>query len=950
MTKNTKLKPTPQLLENIVSRIPEGFIDRNKLSKQFKQTSFNQALMIARLARQDHYLFDTARLSPQQLREYRKWCRPDLPNMLPDGTLPEDPIIERLTLRQQQIAESGQPVFQRLFGRLEESPGYLEQNILPNDEQEAAEQLIEGGVLRSMAQYVYDPLRLSASTMGEVCRKAALRPMHQQLHDLLLDRPGGTAPEEELIQLAGGKNNLHEIMQLGGFSTFAVTLKLPPYQMNWVQLTEVEPQRARKAALDAVKIKDDAWQPIRALCGEVLREGGRDGATFRIQVVARTYTVNSASKRLGIRQVTLETAIAEGIVTTLTDPELRMRLSAAEIERAFADPEFGEQITAFEQVSVNDIALVTGVHPTTVRRRLKRNTIDENFILWGQVRDKWQLPDTLREYYEILKVRSEEARAARIAAYEEQQRLLREQAETERRQRDELRARLVAAFPTWRHEDRAEQQIILHVGPPNSGKTHDALNALVAAGNGWYLAPLRLLAFEIFDRLNQRGIPCNLLTGEEYIPVEGAQITAATIEMFNPQQECDCIIIDEAQMLADSDRGWAWTRAMMEARVPEIHMIGPTQALNLIRELAEAATIPLEIVEHERLTPIEVAERSFPLAHLPDSTILVAFSRRMVLHLKTELERMKRSVSVVYGSLPPEVRRRQAERFASRQTQICVATDAVGMGLNLPAQYVCFYEMQKFDGKTIRPLNPSEVQQIGGRAGRFGFSEIGTISTTNNQDLRMLRQLFYSPTPPLTHARIAPSVEDLALIPGRLHERLVEWASLQSIPDALRSHLKTADMDERIELARMLSAEEIDQLGLEAAVKLINAPTRQSSRAYWHSCTRAILRNIPMPLPPKAPERIRDGRDLETAETCISCADIYLWLSRRPEFGGYAPDDGEVRQMRADWSVQIDEALVQKLDTARRCETCNAPLPLRYRYNICHNCYSRRNFAYNDDE
>lgn len=945
-TKTNKLKPTTELIENIIQRIPEGFIDKNKLSKHFKLSNLNIVLQSGRVSQQDHFLYDRTRLSPQQVREFRKWCRPMLPEMLQDGTPRESPIIERLNMRQQQIEDSGLPIFQQIFEMLGHSPGYVATHELNEDagRKEAVQQLVEAGVLRQMGSFTFDPLRLGVNTMQEVCRREALRPRWQQLRDLLLDKPGGTMPESELQELVGGKDVLREVLALGGFSTFKVEMKTPPYQMNWVKLGEADADRARRIALEAVKIKDEQWQPALELCGDVLRPGARDGSTRRIQVVARTYTINSAAKRLGIRQITLETAVAEGLMPTLIDPEGRLRLPAAYVERAYEELEYGEQIAAFEQIAPSEIALVTGVHPTTTRRRLKRANIDAEYIIWGQVRGRWGLPNNLREFYAILKVKSEEARAARVAAYEEQQRILREQLEEERRQREELRARLVAAFPTWRHEDRAEQQIILHVGPPNSGKTHDALNALVAAGNGWYLAPLRLLAFEIFDRLTQRGIPCNLLTGEEYIPVEGAQITAATIEMFNPQQECDCVVIDEAQMLADPDRGWAWTRAMMEARVPEIHMIGPPQALELITQLAKAATLPVEVIEHQRLTPIEVADRSWPLAQLPNNTILVAFSRRIVLHLKTELERMRRTVSVVYGNLPPEVRRRQAERFASGQTEICVATDAVGMGLNLPAHHVCFYELQKFDGKAIRALSSAEVQQIGGRAGRFGFSEIGTISTVNKQDLRLLKQLFHAPTPPLTRARIAPSVEDLDMIPGSLRDRLVQWASLQSIPDSLRSLLQTADMDERIELASMLKDEEVQQLGLEAAVKLVNAPTRQSSRAYWHSCTRAILRAIPMPLPPRAPEKIRDGRDLETAETCISSADIYLWLSRRPEFSTFAPDEMEVRQMRADWSMQIDEALVQKLDTARRCEQCNAPLPLRYRYNVCHNCYARRRY------
>jgi ATP-dependent RNA helicase SUPV3L1/SUV3 len=501
---------------------------------------------------------------------------------------------------------------------------------------------------------------------------------------------------------------------------------------------------------------------------------------------------------------------------------------------------------------------------------------------------------------------------------------------------------LVAAFPTWRNESRADQRVILHVGPPNSGKTHDALKSLASAGSGWYLAPLRLLAFEIFDRLNRDGILCNLLTGEEYIPVPGATVTAATIEMFNPNQSGECVIIDEAQMLADPDRGWAWTKALMEAQAPEIHVIGPATVQDLIQRMAGSAAIPFSVVEHERLAPIKIADRPWSLEKLEPRTILVAFSRQMVLQLKVDLERMNRRVSVVYGSLPPEVRRRQADRFADGETEICIATDAVGMGLNLPADYVCFYELQKFDGKSVRDLTASEVQQIGGRAGRYGLSKAGEIGATNKRDLALARKLYYDQPLKLTHAKVAPSVVDLEIIPGSLPDKLVQWASLQSIPESLRGAVETADMTERIELARMLTDAQVNQLGLEAALKLINAPTRQSSRNYWYNCAQAILASTTMPLPPEAPRKIVNTSDLEAIETCVTCADIYLWLSRRQEFNAFAEDEAGVRLQRGVWSASIDEALMQNIAMLRRCSRCKSPLPARHPYGLCQNCYNER--------
>jgi ATP-dependent RNA helicase SUPV3L1/SUV3 len=383
--------------------------------------------------------------------------------------------------------------------------------------------------------------------------------------------------------------------------------------------------------------------------------------------------------------------------------------------------------------------------------------------------------------------------------------------------------------------------------------------------------------------------------------------------MFNPQRSGACVVIDEAQMLADADRGWAWTRALMEAQSTAIHVLAPPSGRALIERLARAAELDLTLQRHERLAEIKVADEPWSVRRLPPRTILVAFSRHAALRLKTTLERSNRTVSIVYGNLPPEVRRRQADRFAHGETEICVATDAVGMGLNLPADYVCFYEVQKFDGRQLRTLTAAEVQQIGGRAGRFGLSQAGEVGATSHRDLRVVRQLFAAPVPPLAKARVAPTVEDLEMIPGPLSQRLREWAALRSIPEDLRGAIEVADMSERIELAEMLTDREVEVLGLDAALQLVNAPTRMSSRDYWYECAQAVLANRMLPTPPPL-NPAREENALDKLELLISLADIYLWLSQRSQFRAYAPEAEEVRLLRAVWSDAIDSALVTHLD------------------------------------
>lgn len=657
------------------------------------------------------------------------------------------------------------------------------------------------------------------------------------------------------------------------------------------------------------------WQEALDLAGELLRPDGNDGASLEQQTIARSYTLNRASRRLNLHKYTLAHAAQENKLPAFIDPDNNQRISAQVIEQILNDPAQYEAIASHERVSTRDIADALGMKTATARKKLRERGIEAKRPLWHTVRGQWQLPETLQDFRILIDERRYQKRQNKQQQREEAKRRREEKREAERQRRAALRAQLVASFPEWSKLDRSQQMMLLHIGPPNSGKTYDALNRLAEAGEGWYLSPLRLLAWEVYDRLNARGVPCNLLTGEEHIEVEDAQITASTIEMFNPNMPGEVVIIDEAQMLADPDRGWAWTRALMGSTAPEVHIIAPKIAQMLIQKMAEAAHISMGTVEHQRLAPIHVADRYWKLEQLPERTILVAFSRKMVLTLKTRLEQMGRSVSVVYGGLPPEVRRKQAERFAVGETEICVATDAVGMGLNLPADNVCFWEIEKFDGREMRILKATEVQQIGGRAGRYGYSDTGTIGATRRGDLNKIRELFYQTPPELTHARVAPTVDDLALIPGSLDERLKEWSQLQSIPADLRRTVKTADMSERIELASMLSDQQVVSLGLDRAVQLVNAPTRKSTRDFWYDCAAAIIDQVPMPLPPVPPEEIKHARDLDEIEMCIACADVYLWLAHRKEFSQFGEHLELVKADRRLWSDMIDEALLNKLHT-----------------------------------
>lgn len=285
--------------------------------------------------------------------------------------------------------------------------------------------------------------------------------------------------------------------------------------------------------------------------------------------------------------------------------------------------------------------------------------------------------------------------------------------------------RYAAHFATARALNR---RITLITGPTNSGKSHAALDKLASSESGLALAPLRLLAHEFREALASRGVLASLVTGEERMAVPGSRHLAATVEMCPFRSPVDVAMIDEAQMLGDRDRGAAWTAAIMGAPAREVFVLGAPESATGVRRIAKLCGDPLEEVSLERKGPLVAASRPVPLADLREGDALIAFSRRDVLDLRAELLRRGRRVAVVYGALSPEVRRAEAARFRDGDADILIATDAIGMGLNLPIRRVVFSTLRKFDGESRRDLNAQEVKQIGGRAGRYGRFEEGVVA------------------------------------------------------------------------------------------------------------------------------------------------------------------------------------------------------------------------------
>lgn len=243
----------------------------------------------------------------------------------------------------------------------------------------------------------------------------------------------------------------------------------------------------------------------------------------------------------------------------------------------------------------------------------------------------------------------------------------------------------------WYPATRAVQRkLVLHVGPTNSGKTYHALKRLEQADTGIYAGPLRLLAHEVYTRLNAKGKLCDLVTGDERIVQggDGAQMKSCTVEMVPLNADVDVAVIDEIQMIGHKGRGWAWTQALLGLKAKEIHLCGEERSVPLIKELVASMGDELEIHTYKRLSPLETMSTSLRrrLTGLRKGDCVVVFSRVGIHLMKKEIETAtQKRVAVVYGSLPPETRAQQAKLFndPNNDYDILVASDAIGMGLNL---------------------------------------------------------------------------------------------------------------------------------------------------------------------------------------------------------------------------------------------------------------------------
>jgi ATP-dependent RNA helicase SUPV3L1/SUV3 len=268
------------------------------------------------------------------------------------------------------------------------------------------------------------------------------------------------------------------------------------------------------------------------------------------------------------------------------------------------------------------------------------------------------------------------------------------------------------------------------LGPTNTGKTHYAIERMLAYGSGIIGLPLRLLAREVYGRVVARvgeGAVA-LITGEEKIKPESPRYWVATVEAMPRDLDVDFVAIDEVQLAADLERGHVFTDRLLHHRGRhETLLLGAGTIRGIVQSLLPSATI----VQRPRLSRLTYAGQK-KITRLPPRSAAVAFSAAEVYAIAELIRRQRGGAAVVLGALSPRTRNAQVALYQSGEVDFLVATDAIGMGLNLDVEHVAFASDRKFDGYHFRALTPAEMGQIAGRAGRH--LNDGTFGVTGRVD------------------------------------------------------------------------------------------------------------------------------------------------------------------------------------------------------------------------
>ncbi|XP_056695986.1 DExH-box ATP-dependent RNA helicase DExH16, mitochondrial isoform X3 [Spinacia oleracea] len=445
-------------------------------------------------------------------------------------------------------------------------------------------------------------------------------------------------------------------------------------------------------------------------------------------------------------------------------------------------------------------------------------------------------------------------------------------------------------YPIAREKKRT---IFLHVGPTNSGKTYHALKQLECSSTGVYCGPLRLLAWEVAKRLNKANVPCNLITGQEREEVEGAKHMAATVEMADVTSDYQCAVIDEIQMLGCRNRGFSFTRALLGLAADELHLCGDPAAVPLIKQMLKVTGDDLQIKYYDRLSPLEPLK--VPLgsySNIKKGDCIVTFSRRGIYNFKATMF-----------------------NDATSEFDVLVASDAIGMGLNLNISRIIFSTLKKFDGLEMRDLTVPEIKQIAGRAGRYGSKyPVGEVTCLDREDLPLLHSSLNSPSPDLERAGLFPSY-DLLLMYSRANPQNGLYQILEhfSMNAKLSSNYFISDCEEMLKVAAI-----IDELplGLKEKYLFCISPVDvdddissqglvQFAQTYAQKGL-VQLREIFTPGTLTVPKTPAALQELESVHKVL---ELYVWLSYRLDES--FPDREMAASQKSICSMLIEEFLEQ---------------------------------------
>ncbi len=504
----------------------------------------------------------------------------------------------------------------------------------------------------------------------------------------------------------------------------------------------------------------------------------------------------------------------------------------------------------------------------------------------------------------------------------------------------------------WIHSQSRElrRKIIYHMGPTNSGKTYHAIQGLIKAPRGCYLAPLRLLAAELYDTLNNNNVVTTLLTGEEVIEKEGSTHYSSTIEMARLNEKFDCCVIDEIQMITDPSRGWAWTRALVNIIADEIHLCGDPSALDLVKKIVELCGDELEVKEYTRMTELKVEPNPINLGDLQKNDALIVFSRRNALRYKRDLERLNFKVSIVYGRLSPEVRREQARKFDEGETDIMVSTDAISMGMNLPVRRIVFSTLTKYINSQEHPITESEIKQIAGRAGRYKRFPVGYANCLSKVEdgTELIEAALSMKLEQQKKCMVGPDLDIFSQVNGALSDnglpnlKLSEFLRLFNTM-TFQKPFYCVELKEMIELSEMVEEADVHQnLSQSEIFGFACAPVNLGLLEhiqYYNWILNHYVQNNPIKNEPIDPR----SNDIDYLETSIKCVELYQWLSRHFNNKNFEYDEHALLENKSFAIEKLNTLLSNKI--VPTCSSCGIRMPENAQFNICESCFKQRRFG-----